>query len=95
MYSDFVRRAMMRASVVFPHPGGPPEEHRAQIVALDLRAQRFSGAEQIFLADEFVERLRAHAVGERPACERFVLRLDCSKQSHCAPLNTASSKLLP
>jgi len=46
------------------------------------------------LADEFVERLRAHAVGQRPARERFILRLDCPKQSHSAPFDTASQQLL-
>ena len=72
-----------------------PEEHRAQIVAFDLDAERFPRTKEVFLAHEFVERLRTHAVGERPARERFVLRLDCPKQSHCAPFDMVSSKLLP
>ncbi len=70
---------MMRASVVLPHPGGPQSSIELEFVALDLRAQRFAGAEQFFLADEFVERLRTHAVGQRPARERFFFRLDCAK----------------
>ena len=51
----------------FAAAGRSPEKHRADIVALDLRAQRFARTEQLLLADEFVERLRTHAVGERPA----------------------------
>src|SRR5882757_6067923 len=42
-----------------------PEKHRAEIVGFDLNAKRFSGTEEFFLADEFVERARAHAFGER------------------------------
>src|SRR5207237_9804411 len=37
----------------------------ADVVAFDLRAQRFARTEKLFLADEFVERARAHALGER------------------------------
>ncbi len=51
-----------------------PEKHRDHVVALDLRAQRLAGTEQVVLADEFVERARAHAVGERArALRAFVL----------------------
>ena len=56
-----------------------PQEHRAQFVALDLRAQRFARREQIFLADKFIERLRTHAVRERPPRLRLFLRLDGAK----------------
>ena len=42
-----------------------PEDHRGGIVALDLDAQRLARADQVLLADEFVERARAHAVGQR------------------------------
>ena len=62
--------------------GRAPEQHRAEIVALDLGAQRLAGAEQFFLADEFVERLRTHAVGQRTPRQRFFFRLDCVKQAH-------------
>ena len=51
----------------FAGAGRAPEDHRGGIVALDLHAQRFAGADQVLLADEFIERARAHAVGER-AC---------------------------
>ncbi len=66
--------------------GRAPEEHRAHVVALDLRAQRLARPEQLFLADEFVERLRTHPVGERPACERLFFGLDGVKKSHEGPL---------
>ena len=49
----------------FSAAGRTPEEHGADFVAFDLRAKRFAGAEEIFLADEFVERAGAHAIGER------------------------------
>src|SRR5215467_7589122 len=45
--------------------GRTPEKHRADVVAFDLQAQRLAGAKKFFLADEFVERARAHALGER------------------------------
>ncbi len=42
-----------------------PQEHRGDLVVFDLLAERFAGAEEFFLADEFVERAGAHALGER------------------------------
>src|SRR5882672_666112 len=42
-----------------------PEKHGAEIVVFDLNAQGFARAEKFFLADEFIERARAHALGER------------------------------
>jgi hypothetical protein len=35
------------------------------LVVFDLLAKRFAGAEEFFLADEFVEGAGAHAFGER------------------------------
>ncbi len=82
MNSDRVRLAMIRARVVLPHPGGPQK-------SIELRSSRsicvrrgFPGAEQIFLPDELIERLRTHAVGERPPRLRRFLRFDGAKQSH-------------
>ena len=49
----------------FADAGRPPEDHRRGVVALDLHAQGLAGAEQMLLADVFVERARAHALGER------------------------------
>src|SRR5277367_3676474 len=40
-----------------------PEDHRGRIVALDLHAQRLAGTDEMFLADEFIERPWTHAVG--------------------------------
>ena len=56
-----------------------PEEHRAEIVVFDLHAERLAGAEEFFLADEFVERARTHALGERLMRERNI-RLFGSRQ---------------
>ena len=49
----------------FAAAGRSPEKHGTEIVGLDLHAQRFAGTEKFFLADEFVEGARAHALGER------------------------------
>ena len=43
-----------------------PEDERANIVALDLRAQRLAGRDQMLLADKLIERPRTHAIGQRP-----------------------------
>src|SRR5882672_9943428 len=55
---DLGKRGLARA-------GGSPEEHGAGIVSLHLQAQRLALADEMFLADEFLERARAHAVGKR------------------------------
>jgi len=44
--------------------GGSPEEHGGEIVGLDLDAEGFARAEELFLADEFVEGAGTHAFGE-------------------------------
>src|SRR5256884_8239975 len=56
----------------FAAAGRSPEQHRADVVAFDLRAQRLSRAEKVFLVDEFVEGARAHALGERLVGSRDV-----------------------
>ena len=45
--------------------GRSPEDERAEIVALDLDAERLAGGDEVLLADELVEGARTHAVGER------------------------------
>src|SRR5437879_6617025 len=42
-----------------------PEEHGAEIVVFNLYAKGFAGTKEFFLADEFIKRARAHALGER------------------------------
>ena len=49
----------------FSAAGRAPEKHRANVVGFDLQAQRLAGAEKFFLADEFVERARTHALRKR------------------------------
>jgi len=49
----------------FAATGRAPEEHGTEIVGFDLHAKGFAGAEEFFLADEFVEGAWAHAFGER------------------------------
>jgi hypothetical protein len=53
------------------------------LVVFDLLAERFAGAEEFFLTDEFVERARAHALGERLVRGVFggVLR-EVGKEAH-------------
>ena len=46
---------MMRASVVFPTPGGPHRMIEAA-VALNRLAQRLAGPEDVLLADDLVQR---------------------------------------
>ena len=49
----------------FAATGRTPQEHRGDLIVFNLLAERFAGAEKFFLADEFIERARAHAFGER------------------------------
>ena len=50
------------------------EHHRVRLAGLERRAQRRALAEQVLLADELVERLRAHARRQRPVGRRPVIR---------------------
>ena len=52
--------------------GRPPEDQRAQLVLLDRAAQRPAGPEDLLLAEDLVERARAHALGERCVGPRLV-----------------------
>jgi hypothetical protein len=65
-----------------PAPRRTPEEHRCEIVALNLNAQRLAGSKKVFLPDEFIERLRTHPIRERTPGERFFFGLDGAKQAH-------------
>ncbi len=65
MNSHCVMRAMSRASVVLPTPGGPPQDDGAELVALDLPAQRLVRPQDVLLAHELFERARPHALGQR------------------------------
>ena len=42
-----------------------PEKHGAEVVVFNLHAKCFAGSEKSFLADELIERARAHAFGQR------------------------------
>ena len=42
-----------------------PQQHRGDFVVFDLLAQRFAGSQKFFLPDEFIERARTHALGQR------------------------------
>src|ERR1700686_4306855 len=46
-------------------PGRAPEDERGQLAALNHVSQNPPRAEEMRLPDEVVERLRAHALGER------------------------------
>ena len=47
-------------------PRRAPENERANIVALKLRAQRLSRRNQMLLANKLIQRPRTHTVGQRP-----------------------------
>ncbi len=49
----------------FSHSGRTPKNDGAWVVAFDLQAQRLARSEQMFLADDFVERARTHAFRQR------------------------------
>ena len=46
-------------------PRRTPQDHRVQSPGFERHAQRLAGAEQVALADDLVERLRAQPFGER------------------------------
>src|SRR5882724_976011 len=49
----------------FSTAGRPPQNHRADIVALDLCSKRRTGPEHRFLANTFIQCARPHPVRER------------------------------
>ncbi len=51
-------------------PGRPVEDHRVRLAGLDRGPQRARRAEQVGLADELLERPRAHARGQRQVGRR-------------------------
>src|SRR5271170_6305667 len=65
-----------------PAPRRPPQEHRTQIVALNLHPQRFPRPQQFLLPNKLIQSLRTHPVSQRPPRRRFFLRLHSLKKSH-------------
>src|SRR5580692_5797469 len=65
MNSAFVMRDDLCQSGL-ARPRRAPEDERANIVALQLGAQRLPGRNQMLLANKLIERPRTHAVGKRP-----------------------------
>src|SRR6185295_18585527 len=63
--------------------GRAPKDERAEIVALNLRTQRFAGSDQMFLTDILVECARTHTVRQRTGAVTRVVRARSGlKQSH-------------
>ena len=63
--------------------GRSPEDDGAELVALDLDAQRLARAEDVLLADELIERRRTHPFGQRPGGVFFDARQRVRlKQAH-------------
>ena len=48
----------------FAAAGWPGENHRRQTIGFDRAAQQFARRQNVFLADEFIERARTHARGQ-------------------------------
>ena len=72
----------------------PPEDQRAGIVAIDLRAQRLARSDQVLLTDVLVERSRTHAVGQRPRRIGRAARIrDGLKETHGNLATSASHQL--
>ncbi len=65
MNSALVMRAMILRQRSLAGSWRSPEDERADVVALDLDAQRLAGRDQMLLADELIERPRTHAISER------------------------------
>ncbi len=62
--------------------GRAPEDERAGVVALDLHAKGFAGAENVLLPDELVERAGAHALGKRAGAVGFVAGWESLEETH-------------
>src|SRR5690242_15672447 len=73
----------------FAAAGGAPKKHGAEIVGFDLHAQRLAGAEEFFLADEFVERAGAHAFGERLVGGGVGLGREWGEEAHGGEVSVA------
>ena len=85
--SECVIRAMSRASVVFPQPGGPHRIIEPISSCSICDAQRLARPEQRFLSGELVERARAHPLRQGLPGARVVFRLKFCKEAHvcCCP----------
>jgi hypothetical protein len=55
-----------------PATGRSPEQHRSEVIILNLHPQRFSGTQQFFLADEFIQGARTHALSKRLMRQRHI-----------------------
>src|SRR5207248_6894145 len=56
------------------HPWRSPEDDGSRIIALDLQPQRLARSQNMLLANEFLQRARTHAVGQRTRKIRGRLR---------------------
>ena len=91
--------AISRARVVLPTPGGPHRIIECGLPDSKREAQRLARAEQVLLADHFVERLRAQRLGERrgglaPCAKRsrgrsFSIRLGRRRPSAASKRNSS------
>ena len=52
------------------HAGRTPEDHGTGVVALDLHAERFAGADEVLLSEQFLQTARAHPLGQGRDAER-------------------------
>ena len=82
MKSAWVMRAMIFGQRRLADARRAPEDERAGVIALDLYPQRFAGREDVLLPDEFVERARTHAVGQRPRLVHGIVVRDLLEEVH-------------
>ena len=76
-----------------PGSGRSPENQRAGIVALNLRPQRLSRPNKVFLSDKLIERLWTHAIRKRPgAVAGVVIARNVLEKAHTDYFTTESQR---
>ena len=71
--------------------GRPPQHHRRNSVGFDRPAQRPSGADDMLLAHELVERARAHPGGQRRLAAQLALRAVFEQRQRFTPERAAGA----
>ena len=83
--------AIIRASVVLPTPGRPPQDHRMRLPGLERQAQRLARPEQMLLADHLIGRLRAQLLGQWGGSVNAGVGKEITQNQLHAPENNSSN----